>query len=276
MFYFNLFAGLDIGPDALRLLQLSRTFSIKELKEVLLPKQTFQQGECKNFQTLLAALVVLKKEITKKNLAVVAALMPQLVDQQLITLPKNLTQTECALEIENNISKRKALDYFLQSNVNDPDYSFTVVMAQAEYISMLQNTVNQAGFYLKSVDTTVFALARALQHFSENYSIWIDCREELFIFLFMKDEGLSYEVLFYSSLSEIGLMISKMISNNVFYQNKQIILSGIGPLSELKNFLKSQFKIEVKLFAEFFRSSFSDDLINRAAIAFGLALWRAA
>lgn len=173
--------GLDIQPDAARLVQLKRTKGVTQLvRQAVLPLPTdiFSARKIQQWNELQLLLTEWFDTLGIKNQAVAVSLPVQAVRMQRLTLSSKLSEAEVEAEIFAHLQREMIgineslnIDFqlFPTPHGDTVDVIFTAV--REVYLTNYVECIQAAGLIVKVVDVDCYALTRALGVHNTRYAI---------------------------------------------------------------------------------------------------------
>lgn len=170
--------GLDIQPDAIRLVRLKkikRGFQAKDVIENYLPNDVFAEGKIKNWELLRSILVDLVNIHQLNGMPTAISLPVNLVRIHQMQMPHGLSEAEIEIELFSYIHNHLpgltdslSID-FVSLPQKQADYNEIFFAAtRKEYLSSYIDCVNAAGLKVKIVDVDIYALKRAISQEQQN------------------------------------------------------------------------------------------------------------
>lgn len=249
-FYFkpNIFSGLDIQADEMRLLQLQRTklgFAGWHCAAEELPPDVIVEGRINQVAVLQKSLTRLVTKTYAKNCPTVIALPHQALMTKRIQLGVELSSPECELIIRENLrhyfpeqTPSFCFDFF---RLNEQEV--LVLGAGKEQLDLYLSVIQGAGLKIKIVDVEAYALARVAE-----FAAPVELSQQVFGVLVENSSILHYflqkkqDILFshqWSSNNKNGLQeLKMMLAKQVAATQKRLDLLVMGTLTESSDWLR--------------------------------------
>jgi len=221
--------GLDVQPDAIRLIQLKKNKEAYEIEQRLsqpLADEIFAEDKIKHFDRLRLVLSDLVIEHRLMGQAVAVSLPANLVRMQRIQVPTGLTESEVEAEIHAHLQNdlpglndALCMDFTRLPSVTKDYTEVFFAAARKEYLLQYVECVQAAGLQVKGVDVESYALKRAVCFLAQ----WPDITQEANSILYLTPQTATL-IIFHSQ--EIG-----------FYQHWDL-MEPVDFLSQLKHYLQ--------------------------------------
>jgi type IV pilus assembly protein PilM len=250
--------GLDISPDAVKLLQLRKEktdFILEQCALAPLPAGAIEDGKIKHLGSIRQAVNTVVQQTHTYGLSVALALPAHSVFMQRIQLPASLHLRECEAEISSKLkyylsglTDELCFDFMILTT-DDYYHDILIVASRLEQLNAYLSTINQAGLHSKIVDVDSYALMRAAYFMLAAEPLLdkqtIACLEvninisQLFIFqqqhlifnhLWQTEQGLSQE-------QQVDAALQLCLSTHCHLQIHHLIISGMCiPFTALHTF----------------------------------------
>ena len=164
--------GLDIQPDAIRLVQLKKIKQRLRIERVImqdLPGDVFAEGKVRRWDALQAILSEVVSCHRLRDLPVAASLPANLVRMQKMQIPVGMKASAIENEIraviqhaQPGFSEALCIDFTVMPQ-NNSGYSTVLFAAtRKEYLCQYAELIDQSGLKLKIIDVECHALKRAV------------------------------------------------------------------------------------------------------------------
>jgi type IV pilus assembly protein PilM len=240
--------GLEINTNEIRLLHLSKlTSAYTILNHAILPlsEQVIVEGKVKRFDLLQSALRTLVANTGTAGLPAAIALPANSVITKRIGLAASLSEWECEMEIQTNVSRylpgmseELYLDFCRLPTTNVSEHEFLLVAARAEEVQMYITLLSDACLHIKIVDVDSHALLRGaslsldavLRHTCEVFALWDVDRSITRFIIFQQAQILLVQqwetVSARESLAEVQRLLQRFNSMHTQLQIHSLILSA--------------------------------------------------
>lgn len=162
--------GLDIKPDGVRLVQLSKKkhrYVALKVAQCALPQGVVSQGQIRQKAVLIGALTALVQTLGLQGCPAAIPLPVHLVKRERLQLPAGFSAEEIKAEIASHLqggSPSKVglcMDFSVSGTSHGAMVDVLFVAARDEDVSPYLQCVNAAGLHTKIVDIDIYALKRA-------------------------------------------------------------------------------------------------------------------